>query len=780
MRVKLGRRPPVPDAVPAVAVIRMEHQMRTLRPTYVSLLFALLGACAASAVLPRDPLEARIERAVDRLIARDRERIELLAGGAAGQDIVREDLLLCVDPTTSRCDVVCRLEAESEGDSLRLLLGTAFDVTSVTDSDGDSLSHSRSNELLIVSLGPESDAGPVELLLHYGLSRSSRDVVFGSEGLAVMKGSSLWYPSSERPDAFPLDMEVRYPLGYSSVASGVLSGMAPSSDDDTCPNGDLWQVPSEVRGAMLAVGRFESTLKVSGGVFVGLHRLVDERTEPGDGRASGIPASVSYELSQLLRYLEACYGPYPFDWLSVLAVPRASAMWEPAEGGPGLVVIPLPEAGGGTELGSILVSRLVAPLAECWWKHSVLSCPMVYQGLAQQAEIDWLEAAGHEEAASQLSDFNHQRLVQALQRRGSRVSLADCIGAQPSGDRSVCGGKGAAVFGLLRELIGAESYCSALRSEAEEHAGRPLGIGALMSAFERESRQDLDWFFYEWVSREDLPTYVLEHESERIADGSYAVRGTIIQPGEFYRTPLPLTIDLGGWSYEEVVPIEASRQRFVLQTESEPVAITIDARETIPRIEASERATAHYGRGSLASASGRWEDAADELGAASLLDPDNAAYAHDYGKALVRLGRVKVGTRHMERAIDLEPGNADYRSSLAALHLRRGEFASALPHLDVLVSARPDDPESRIDRATALVGVGRLDEAAAVLEAAAGLAGGALESKLFIATGFLLEARGEIKAAVRLYEAALAADPVSDEARRRLREITERDRRGQR
>jgi tetratricopeptide (TPR) repeat protein len=371
--------------------------------------------------------------------------------------------------------------------------------------------------------------------------------------------------------------------------------------------------------------------------------------------------------------------------------------------------------------------------------------------------------------------------MRAMHAAGGSVSLSDCVGPEPSGDERICAGKGAAVFGMLKELIGEEAYCAALRATAEAHGGEATGLGALMQAFERESGQNLDWFFYEWITRDDLPSYALDYDAARAGRGTYIVHGTILQQGEFYRTPVPLTIDLGGWSYEETIPIESSRQQFTLRTEAEPLQIVVDGRELIPKIDASEQALIHYERGSLAASSGRWKVAADELGAAALLEGNDAMYVHAYGEALVRLGRVTEGTRELEHAIELAPDDYDYRLGIASLYLRLSRYGPALRHLDVYVRGRPEDRAGHIKRTVALVGLGRLDEAAATLELARdlpeGAAGsGALDADFFIASGLLLEARGETQAAIRSYEAALAAYPVSDEARRRLSAIMESNR----
>ncbi|MBN2565857.1 MAG: hypothetical protein JXB46_09105 [Candidatus Eisenbacteria bacterium] len=733
---------------------------------------------------PPDPLEARISEAVTGLIALDQERVKLDSGLGATQDILAEDIHLCVDPATAQFEARCTLSLKVVGGPVRLVLASGFQVTSVADSSGAELAHSRRGDVLSIMPAADAGSGTLQFTVGYRRALEASPGVWLDEQSVVLGADAHWYPTSERRDPAGLTVEVRYPAGYSSVMSGALSGMAPSEQSGgRCANGDIWSVPPEARGAALIVGRIESSLKVAGGVFVGYHRLLAGPGET-DGRPRGAGVTmVPQEFLELLRFLESCYGPYPFEWLNVVSVPSASRVRVPVISGPGLVVIPVTGRDAADEM-AVPAHRLAGPLADSWWRFWIDPSRLVSESLSAQAEIDWLDATGYEDAADQLRAFHRTQCMRAMHSSGGRASLSDCVGPEASGDDRICEGKGAAVLGILKEFIGEQAYCAALRATAEEHGGESTGIGTLIDAFERESGQDLDWFFYEWITRDDLPSYALDYVATRAGRGTYIVHGTILQQGEFYHTPVPLTIDLGGWAYEETVPIESSRQQFTLRTEAEPMQIVVDGRELIPKIDASEQALIHYERGSLAASSGRWKVAADELGAAALLDGTNAAYVHGYGEALVRLGRVTEGTQQLERAIELAPHDYDYRFGIAVVYLRLSMYGPALRHLDEYVRGRPEDRAGRIKRTVALVGLGRLDEASSTLELARDLpdgavGSGALDADFFIASGFLLEARGEIQAAIRSYEAALAAYPVSDEARRRLSVIMESSSPGQ-
>jgi predicted Zn-dependent protease len=278
------------------------------------------------------------------------------------------------------------------------------------------------------------------------------------------------------------------------------------------------------------------------------------------------------------------------------------------------------------------------------------------------------------------------------------------------------------------------------------------------------------------MCRRDLPSYAIEYESVPASDGTYVVRGLIGQEGEPFRTPIPLTVDLGGWAYDETVEVESSRQAFEIRAEAEPMRVTVDERDLIPRMDRDELAAMHAERGAAAAASGSWDAAVDEFGAAAALVPGNAAYLHAYAGALVRHGRLADGLDAMDRAVDLDPGNASLRLEAAGLYLRSGGPEAALAHLDSYIEAATDDPVGFVERARALAELGRLDEAEDSVDRARRMLaddeiGPDLMEAILLTTGRISELKGDSAAAARAYEAALAANPVSDEARRRIRAL---------
>ncbi len=757
----------------------------------LALVVVVVVATAAPAQLPFCPVVTdHAGDALEELFLADAVRVDSTLAVLATQDVTHHEVAVCIDPAGGLISGESRIEAVLRSEHLKLRLNETFEVRQVRTAAGAELAFERAGETLEVAM-PDGGAGgddprDVVVSIRYDGTLARGNGVLLATGFVLLGVESRWHPVSPVHDPATMRIVARYPEGYASVATGALAGMAPSLEDrlDPCFGGDVWQVGSPVPGAAILVGAFESAMSVLGDVFMGYHRIAIPPGDPRSGRSGSFPIQSS-ELRDLVRFLEACYGPYPFDWIDVVLAPPETGGFASQAWGPGLIVIPSAGTSGGMSKRPH-PARYVSDLSRSWWPFLVDAGPILSDGLAAWTELAWLTAIDDGEGAGRRREELLSDYVAALADSGGRAPLRSCLGNAESKDPRICRGKGAALFEMLELLIGRDAYCSALGTLGEEYAFRPAGLREVVAAFEAVADGELDWYFYEWVYRGDLPTYVLEYEVETTEAGGYLVRGTVGQEGEIYRTPLPLTIDLGVWSYEEWIAIESAEQTFEVRTTLEPFEVSVDELRIVPRIDARYRAQIHFELGLREGLENEWGLAAEEFGTAAALDPASSAYAFRLGEALVNSGRLAEGLSVLEDAVALDPSVFSRRLWLARLYLRLNDYESALAHLEAYVEGRPDDPAGHSERIVALVGLDRLDEADAsvgvLLElrdrvgaTGAGLpttaseeVPGSMREKVYLAAGRFHEASGDTAAAIRAYEMALRSNPSSSEASKRL------------
>jgi len=730
-----------------------------------TLLAALLAAGVACADVPD-----HVGPAVDAAFRSDDARVEEARAAIARLDVGRYEIDLCVDPGARSLAAVATLDLSVRGGRVELVLDEALRVLSVDRDGGPRLAYTRSGDGLTIALSDTAAVDGLRLVIRYAGTLAPGDGVGACEGLLILTEPTWWYPSSGPADHATYRVVARYPEGLSSVCTGSLMGMAPlrASPTDRCAAGDVWETSAPIRRADLIVGDLRARRGLWGDRVLDYSWVADPGA-PG-GAASRSPTA---ELKEPVRYLEACFGPYPFDWLHVVAVP-----WR-TEGrvtsGPGLVVVrvrrdaPRPAAVPPPD-------RWLSGLARSWWPSVVDPGPLVTAALGGMIELGWLEITGETELAERRRELLSTQYLAALADSGGRAPLAECLGTDELPDARLCAAKGTIVFSLLRDVLGDEAFCSGLVLLRERSEGGSAALRDLAAGLEASSGSDLDWFFYEWISRGDLPTYILAYEVEPQGGGRFAIIGSIRQEGEVFRTPVPLTIDLAGWSYEEWIQIGSSEQAFEIVTDVEPYGVTVDAGRKVPRIDFKARALLHYERGRAAVASNEWGAAVDEFGAAATFEPDRPEHLYAYGEALVRSGRAADGLAVLERAIEAKPDEASWRLWVAGVHTAAGDLEAALGHLDAYVALRPHDPVGPAERAMVLVEAGDVEGARAAVERAesvadTGASGGGIPDRVWIARGRIEEVAGDTAAAIAAYESALRANPVSDEARVRLSDL---------
>ena len=114
----------------------------------------------------------------------------------------------------------------------------------------------------------------------------------------------------------------------------------------------------------------------------------------------------------------------------------------------------------------------------------------------------------------------------------------------------------------------------------------------------------------------------------------------------------------------------------------------------------------HLVRGRLAFASGRYQEAADEFGAAVAADPRSARSLVNLGTALAQLGDLDAAIARFEEALAIDPEQTTAHFNLGSTLVSQQRPEEALPHLQAAVAATPYDAEAQLMLARALVASG--------------------------------------------------------------------------
>ena len=141
--------------------------------------------------------------------------------------------------------------------------------------------------------------------------------------------------------------------------------------------------------------------------------------------------------------------------------------------------------------------------------------------------------------------------------------------------------KAAMLFHLLRQEVGEEVFWRALRSLVAQYRGRHAEWRDLERVFVEESRQDLRWFFVQWLEQDGAPVLSLPEAVTRpVAGGpaqTFQLEATIVQSNKPFRLPLQLLIRMEG-DREQIltVPLRSLRETISVTLPARPIAIDLD------------------------------------------------------------------------------------------------------------------------------------------------------------------------------------------------------------
>jgi aminopeptidase N len=146
--------------------------------------------------------------------------------------------------------------------------------------------------------------------------------------------------------------------------------------------------------------------------------------------------------------------------------------------------------------------------------------------------------------------------------------------------------KGSVVLHILRETIGDETFWKALNIYLTRHQWENVETPDLQKAFEEASKQNLDWFFKQWVYGADYPRLeITDKFNSRTGTLSLTIKQiqqTNNLTPEAFILPLEVEIKTAKGIKKEKITVNKRLQTFSFKIGSKPLQIKFDKEEKIP------------------------------------------------------------------------------------------------------------------------------------------------------------------------------------------------------
>ncbi|MCX6587129.1 MAG: M1 family aminopeptidase [Acidobacteria bacterium] len=528
------------------------------------------------------------------------------ARGRSRIDVINYRIQADVDPRTQTLKATARIRFQPVDDritTIALDLHNSLNVTSVMDGQGRALTPTRNLQEYqlhiafpdILSKGTEQ-----EVVVSYEgrLSGQEESPVYGVKFAAIKPDYGFllyparWFPVNEyTADRYTAELAVTVPEGFTVVTGGIeTSGPAPAGKKTTVCN---FAKPS-LAGSLGIVREAPKTVS-SGGVTA----LTYFR-----GEAAGAAQSWGEETGKVLGFLTGMYGLAPYSAIGLIETEEGAPNGYAA---PGLLFLN-PRAIGSQANPRLLVNQL----ARQWWglqaSPATRNHLWITNGMARYAELLWVEQS---QGPGALEGEVRDTYVEAMTVDNPPLIQASRFEDYSPEYWATTAGKGAAVYHMLRSVIGEEKFKELLKTVPDRFAGRGITTENLKDVASQLAGQDLGYFFIQWIESSGAPEFKLEYTVYRTKKG-FRIMGKISQDLDTFRMPVSLKIETEGNPEEKVIDVSGTSSEFLIETFGKPKRVDIDVNNKLLRMSRTMRVAVSIRKGEMFAEIGEYGEALKE------------------------------------------------------------------------------------------------------------------------------------------------------------------------
>jgi len=373
--------------------------------------------------------------------------------------------------------------------------------------------------------------------------------IVGAEGISLTLG---WYPSLEGM-AFR-NLEALVPQGFFAVSEADAINMT------TTPGGDLYSFsfPYPIDDINLVAGPYVEKKEHHQGIDVYAYFFPED--------VSLAQPYVSHAKRYLSLYTDLL-GPYPYKRFSIVENILSTGYSMPTFTLLGRDVVRLPFIAE-TSLGHEIVHQWLGN-----WVYADYRNGNWVEGLASYLSDHLYEeqkGEGWRHRKKMLTDY--QSYVTPSKER----PLKEFSGRTDFASSAIGYGKGAMFFHMIEDLVGEETFTTALRRLIEEKKHARASWADIQGAFETASARDLEWFFNQWLSRRDVPSLRVEHARVVMVQGTPTVSFEVVQEGAPYQLNLPYRVITERGEFKDTLRIEKEKEAFEVPVTERPLRIVFD------------------------------------------------------------------------------------------------------------------------------------------------------------------------------------------------------------
>lgn len=566
--------------------------------------------------------------------------------GAVDVDSYRIELL--VEPseqTLSERAQVTFTPSEDRVQTVAFELHNSLKVIAATAEGGQPLQvNRRFNENLVELYFPEplerGRPAAVTFQISGTLRGDEESPIYGITFAAIRSDHAFllyparWFPvSGYTTDRYQMELTVRVPAGFRAISSGIA---VPAADGQ----GVTFRSTSPGFYGSLALVRGEPRRVESEG-------SVTEVWFRGERQANA--QAWGEETGRVMAFLTSVFGVPPYRNLALVETGEGAPNGYSA---PGMIFVSSSAAGAKPNL------RLLANQIARQWYGALFSPAhrnhiWITNGMARYAEVLYLE---HLNGAQAVEPEIRDLYIDALTVTDAPVRQAARFEDYSPEFFAVTGSKGAAVYHMLRWVIGDEAFGKFLKATTDQFANRSITTDDVRRLAESVSGENLQGFFIQWLESTDAPEFRLKYTIYRTQKG-FRVMGTIQQDLDTFRMPVELKIETeGNPEFQRVIVVGPSTD-FSVDTFGKPRKVIIDPNGRVLRFSRDMRVAVAIRRGEQFAEIGQYNDALKEYQRALEVNPISSLAHYRAGEVYFLMGNYQTAANSFREALngDQEP-----------------------------------------------------------------------------------------------------------------------------
>jgi aminopeptidase N len=553
-------------------------------------------------------------------------------------------------PTTHVLKAKARIDfvPQAAVSSLSFELHSALKVSSVVDPGRKSLGYSQDGLNLNVSfLNALQPAQPSSITVEYGGTLATAD---GSpvENLKLAyvapEGSYLLYPARWFPvnaygvNRFAATMRISVPPDETVIASGTAASPERQADKVTY----TYQFDKASFPGTVLAGKYVVQPSTAVGADITLYM------KPGHEQFA---ASYGETAAKIQEFYSRVFAPLPIQHLSLVEVDDNTV------GGyssPGLVA--LASRGFATPVNYRLLAH---EISHQWWRCLVSPAApddaFLDEGLATYSAALVVQDMAGENA---FEDVMREIDVGALTHEDvAPISQAGHLHEFTPDFESIVFQKGAMVFHMLRWVMGDDAFLKTMQDMAKEHAWGSISTDQFQKLAEKNGKQELTYFFAQWVSSTGVPQFKRTWAVYRTQNG-YQVVGKVQQDLDIFRMPVEVRVYTEATKpISERVDMTGTTADFTINTHGKPQRVIVDPASRLLKFDDKTKIAVEMARGDQLVEEQAYLEAIKQYQAVLELNKNSSLAHYRTGEIFFKLRNYNAAMEAFRQALagDMDP-----------------------------------------------------------------------------------------------------------------------------